>query len=170
MNYSEILAADCESTWMNEGQSAGEGSCDSKLSNLEKSNIENANLKNLEVEDTSANDLGIIFVSTIDIDNVKSQNKDKEGVPDYQKQLTLLNSNGGEDFDERAGCASREDFLVRAQEGCINLILDAPCVQSLCSSHVLNTYFPTAHTSSQAVFIQSVCLGKGSHPIHSTSC
>ena len=69
------------STWMNEAQSAGEDShtktgtwitCDGKLSNLEKPEVENPNLKNLEVEDyTSANDLGRISVSTVDIDSVK---------------------------------------------------------------------------------------------------
>ena len=68
MTYSEILAANCESTWTNETQSAGEGSyiesCswityDSKLSNLEEPKVENPNLKNLEVKDyTNAYDLG----------------------------------------------------------------------------------------------------------------
>ena len=86
---------------MNETQSAGEGSFfesgswitdDSKLSNLEEPKVENPNLKNLEVEDdTSANDLGRIFASTTDTDNVKSQSQVEEDVPDYQKQLTLLN-------------------------------------------------------------------------------
>ena len=69
MTYSEILAANCESTWINETQSAAEGSYiesgtwityDSKLSNLEKPKIENPNLKNLGVEDyTSAKNLRI---------------------------------------------------------------------------------------------------------------
>ena len=105
---------------MNETQSAGERSYfesgtwitfDGKLSNLEKPKIENPNLENLEVEDyTRANDLGRIFVSTIDTDNVKSKNQNKEGVPVYQKPLTLLlNLNG----DERAGCAGRADSLLR---------------------------------------------------------
>ena len=77
------MAANCESTWMNETQSAGEGShvesgtwitYDSKLSSLEKPNIELPNRKNLEVEDdVSANDPGRIFVSTIDTDDVKSK-------------------------------------------------------------------------------------------------
>ena len=84
---------------MNETQSAGEGShvesgtwitYDSKLSSLEKPNIELPNRKNLEVEDdVSANDPGRIFVSTIDTDDVKSKNQDKEDVPENQKQLTL---------------------------------------------------------------------------------
>ena len=83
MTYSDILVANYKSTWMKEIQSAGEGSCiesgtwithGSKLTNLEKPDIENPNLKNLEVEDcTRANDLGRIFVSTIDTDNVKFQ-------------------------------------------------------------------------------------------------
>ena len=110
MTYSEILAANCDSTWMNETRSAGKGSFfesgswitdDSKLSNLEEPKAENPNLKNLEVEDdTSANDLGRIFASTIDTDNVKSQSQVEEDVPDNQKQLTLLNLNGVETLRE----------------------------------------------------------------------
>ena len=87
MNYSEILAADCDSTLMNEIQSTDRGSytetgtritCDSKLSMLEF------------VDYTNAHNLGRIFVSTLDVHNVKAKNQDKEGIPDEQKQLTLL--------------------------------------------------------------------------------
>ena len=57
--YSEILAANCESTGMNEAQSAGEGSSieigtriayDSKLSNLGMLSLENEYQKKLGVE------------------------------------------------------------------------------------------------------------------------
>ena len=100
MVYSEILEASCEFTWMNETQSAGEGSCieagiwitcASKPANLKQSKFENPNLDNLEVEDnTSANDLGRIFVSTIDTDNVKSKNQDKEDILENQKWPIFL--------------------------------------------------------------------------------
>ena len=78
MTYSEILAADCDSTLMKEIQSAGKGShtetatritCDSKLSILEV------------VDHTGAHNLGRIFVSTLDVNNVKANNQDKEGIP-----------------------------------------------------------------------------------------
>ena len=35
-----------------------------------------------------------LIVSTLDTDDVKSKNQDKEGVLEYQKQLILLNLNG----------------------------------------------------------------------------
>ena len=91
--------------------------------------VENPNLKNLGVEDyTSANDMGRIFVSTIDTDSEKSKNQEKEGVPDCQKHLTLVNLFGVE-FDESAertgGAESRGVSCV--EEMCMNLIPDAPC-------------------------------------------
>ena len=150
VTHSDILAANCESTWLNETQSADEASFfesgtwtthDSKLSTLDRRNIENPNLKNLEVEDcTSANDLGRIFVSTIDTDIVKSKSQDKEDVPDHQKQLTLLNLSGGE-TSTNAQDAQVEKNLFCAG-GCTNLIPDAP----LLSVSVLHTVSCTSRT------------------------
>ena len=70
-----------------------------------------SNSKNLGVGDyNSANDMRRIFVSTIDTDHVKSKNQDKEGVPEFQKQLIVLNFNGVD--DERADCAGGVESLL----------------------------------------------------------
>ena len=101
MTYSEILAADCESSWRNQTQSAGKGSCaeagtwiiyDSRQSILEV------------VDHTRANNLGRIFVSMVDTDNVKSKNQDRESIPHEQKQLTLSNLNGVETSTTALSC------------------------------------------------------------------
>ena len=62
MTYSEILAANFESTGMNETQSTGEGSCiePDTCRILEDPKVENPNLKNLEVENFTSNALDII--------------------------------------------------------------------------------------------------------------
>ena len=87
MTYSEILAADCDTTLMNEIQSAGKSSYTETGSRI----TYDSKLSILEVVDcTSAHNLGIIFVSTLDVHNVKAKNQDKEGIPNEQKQLTLL--------------------------------------------------------------------------------
>ena len=44
---------------------------------------------------------------------MKSKNQDKDGIPDDQKPLFLLNLSGVKDFDERAECAGRGESLVR---------------------------------------------------------
>ena len=100
MTYSEMLAADGDTTLMNEIQSAGKSShtetgswitYDSKLSILEV------------VDCTSAHNLGvIIFVSTLGVNNVKAKNQDKEGIPNEQKQHTLLKFERSKYFDARA--------------------------------------------------------------------
>ena len=74
MPYSETLVADCDYTRMNEAQSSGKGSntetgtwitYDSKQSILEIT------------DNTSANNLDIIFVSTLTVRDAKAKNQDK---------------------------------------------------------------------------------------------
>ena len=92
--------------------------------NLEESKVENPNLEKLEVQDDIRNaqdNVGNFYpcqpvdpvasmerdtwmdrnkevvaqlVPTIDTDNVKSKNQDKEDIPEYQKLLVMLNLNG----------------------------------------------------------------------------
>ena len=78
MTYSEILGADCDTTLMNEIQSAGKSSYTETGSRI----TYDSKLSILEVVDcASAHNLGIIFVSTLDVHNVKAKNQDKEGIP-----------------------------------------------------------------------------------------
>ena len=159
MTYSDILVANCKSTWMKEIQSAGEGSCIesgtwithvSKLTNLEKPDIENPNLKNLEVEDcTRANDLGRIIVSTIDTDNVKFQ-EPGQGICSWLPEAAdLLGFERSWDFDERAGCAGRVESLVLSK-GAWTRSLMQPVLVS-----VFYTVFCTIHT--WCTFVHKLC-------------
>ena len=66
MTYSDILAAKCESTGMNETR---------------KSTLQNPNLNSLGVECCiSAEDLGRTCVATVDTNSVKSKDQDDKGV------------------------------------------------------------------------------------------
>ena len=114
--------ANCESTWMNETRSVGDGSCieagawitnDSNLSNLGQSTFKNPNLKNLGVEsDSSATDLGRTVVSTNDTDSVKSKDQDEKSATHAQdaRLKRLLCARGGREPGPR--CAM---FSVAAQ-------------------------------------------------------
>ena len=86
MSYTEIFAADCESTLMNESHSTGKGSSTETgtwITDDSKQPIQEV------VDYTCTNNLGIIFVSTRDVYNANAKNQDKEGILHEQKQLTL---------------------------------------------------------------------------------
>ena len=53
------------------------------------------------------------LVSTIDTEHVKSKDQDRDGIPDYQKPLILLNLSGIETSTNAQICASRVESLVR---------------------------------------------------------
>ena len=100
MIYSEILAADCESLG------------GTRLSPLAKAVAEAGTWITHDsrqsilkvVDDTRANNLGRIFVSMVDTDNVKSKNQDRESIPHEQKQLILSNLNGVETSTTALSC------------------------------------------------------------------
>ena len=101
MTNSEVLAANFESgTWI---------ICDSKLLNLESLEVENGthprkSLSTPTIDPDASmerntwmdqiNGMELQLVSTIDTDHVKSKNQDKEGIPDDQKPMILVNLNG----------------------------------------------------------------------------
>ena len=106
MTNSEVLAASFESgTWI---------IYDSKLLNLESLEVVNVTSNAIQIlgnlcprqsvdPDASMErntrkdqnkEVVAQLVSTIDTDHVKSKNQDKEGTPDYQNPLILLNFNG----------------------------------------------------------------------------
>ena len=79
----DILATDCESTLINETQSAGKGSYTETGACITYDSKQSI----LEVKDcTSANNLEIIFVSTLTVNDAKAKNQDKEGISDEQKE------------------------------------------------------------------------------------
>ena len=126
----EILAASCESTGMNETQSAGEGSSletgtwithNNKLSDLGKSTLGNPNLKRLGIEYyISAEDLGRTFVAAVDTNKVQSKDQDEKRSSRVPAAADLIVFELRRDFDERADCAGRVGSLI-------NLIPDALC-------------------------------------------
>ena len=121
MTYSEVLAAKFEScTWIMH---------DSKLLNLEniyqrQSVDPDASMERdtwmHQNKSTTAQ-----LVWTIDIDHMKSKNQDKDGIPDDQKPLILLNLNGVETSTNAQ--MRRYSRVSCAQEVCMVLIHDALC-------------------------------------------
>ena len=100
-------------------QAVESGNIDISESEPEEFGVEN---------DISAKDLGGTSVSTIDTDSVKSEDQDKKGIPEYQKQLVLLKL---KELTLRRTRKMRESGVPCAQEKCMKLIFDAPCFLSL---------------------------------------
>ena len=120
MIYSENLATNCVSTGMNESflETA-------TFDHLRKQAVDSGKVDTRECESENVGSRVLHQRRRCDTNSVKSENQDKKGFPEYQKQLILLNLKGVE-ASTNAQNAQVEWSLLYAG-GCMNLILDALC-------------------------------------------